>query len=206
MRPFSRPVSSLERLWLQLRLGGWPLLLIVSVVAGVFVFVLFEGRNREIEEHLRQQVGPVEGVPDARVSGYDEAWLRLYAARLLPEGREIYCRTQLLYDFAFPVVYATGFAVVLALSYRHTGPAFPHFRFVLAVPALAVLFDWLENVFLFFLIRRYPAEFSPDQVQLASAFTQLKWLAVFASVVFAIVGVVASVRYTWKMKRFRPGR
>jgi hypothetical protein len=205
-RPGPRTISSLASLWSQLRLVGWPALLIVTVVAGLFVFVLFDGRDGEIATIQKQTVGPLDAVPDTRVSGYDAAWLRGYASRLGLEGREIYCRSQLLFDFAFPVVYAAGFGVALALAFSRTGPAYPHFRFVLVAPALAAVFDWLENVFLYFLIRRFPAEFSSDQVQLASAFTQLKWLAVFAAGVFALVGVITSVRYTWKVKRARPAR
>lgn len=209
-RPFRTPppyrVTSVERLWRQLRIGGWPLFLIEAIVAGVFVFVLFEGRNREIEAFLQRQVGPLDVVPDSHISGYDAAWLRQYANRLTPEGREIYCRTQLLYDFAFPVVYAAVFASVLAIAYRGTGPAYPHFRFVLVAPAAAVVCDWAENLLLLGLIRGFPGDFPPERVWLASSFTQLKWAAAFTAGAFALVGIVASVRYTWMVNRRRPSR
>jgi hypothetical protein len=83
----------------------------------------------------------------------DEAYEMLTALGL--EGRTFYLTKIIPMDFPFPFAYMLFYAGWIALLIRHVNPN-ASYRYLLFVPVLAMLFDWLENIGIIAMLKNYP--------------------------------------------------
>jgi hypothetical protein len=85
---------------------------------------------------------------------HDEAYEMLTA--LGSEGRAFYLTKIVPMDFPFPFAYMLCYAGWIALLLQHINPK-TLYRYLLFVPILAMLFDWIENVGIIAMLRNYPS-------------------------------------------------
>lgn len=97
-------------------------------------------------------VSPHGGIVDERF-GISGGEAREHIDDLGPDGREAY-RTFLLADLVFPLLHASWITGFLAVG-RSAWKALP--AWVLGLPVLALLADWLENGMLLLLLAQHPA-------------------------------------------------
>lgn len=93
-------------------------------------------------------------------------------------------------DFPFPLAYGLFFFVAITVMARTLFPKLRYPWLVGTTGLLAMLFDWLENLVIITLLRKYPARLD-GVVGMGSAFTQLKWLFNLASVALLLCGLGA---------------
>ena len=100
-----------------------------------------------------------------------------------------YISFNLVWDSLFALVYGLMYISWLSVLCR---PVAHKTRLVNLLPALQVLFDWLENMVLAFLANQFVAEgsLSPIGVQIASIFSIAKWSISVAVLVMVVAGIV----------------
>jgi hypothetical protein len=105
------------------------------------------------------------------------------------QGRQEYVRVRFTFDLVWPLVY--GFFMVTAVSWLFV-KAFPIqsvWQRVNLIPALGVIFDYLENISTSVVMARYPARTAGIDL-LATVFTPVKWTLVGLGFVLLLVGLV----------------
>jgi len=71
------------------------------------------------------------------------------------EGRAFYLAKILPLDFPFPFTYMLFFVGLISLLVKHTFCRKP-FQFLLFIPVLTMLFDWIENIGIIVMLNNYP--------------------------------------------------
>lgn len=104
-----------------------------------------------------------------------------------PDGFALYGRIQLL-DLINPALYSLIFASILHLMFRG-GKA----SWVVILPLIAGMLDYLENVTIFLLIRSFPT-ISDGLVWASSTLSIAKNIALPAAVLALLVGIVLAIR------------
>lgn len=132
-----------------------------------------------------------DGSPDSLGTplGFDQSdGLAFFAARS-DEMIRSYISFNLVWDSLFALVYGLLYISGLSVLFR---PVAHKTRVVDLLPALQVLFDWLENMVLAFLANQFVAEgsLSPIGVQIASIFSIAKWSISVAVLVMVVAGIV----------------
>jgi hypothetical protein len=116
-------------------------------------------------------------------------------------GREYYINSRFTFDVVWPVVY--GFFLVSALSLIFKKPiAGKSFHMFSLLPLFAMIFDFLENITLAYVMFIYPL--TSFVAYVAPYFTLMKWLLIYLAFVLVIIGV--SVRSFQVVKRKLLGR
>lgn len=139
------------------------------------------------EGQIEQHSGGL-GVPDL-MQGFtaDELYARLDAFG--PAGRSIYLKAELV-DLVYPLVYATFFALLLALVARTLVPATSRWRALCLLPYAAMLCDYLENACLLAVLLRHPERL--DAVANAGGVFNLgKWICFAPTLLIALLGLAA---------------
>jgi hypothetical protein len=159
-------------------LGTWPFVALLVVV-----FILcqqgFVWRQRAL--------GGLSEVPDARF-GYTPREIRNLFEDWGVGRRELYARTEVTLDLAFPLVYGTLFAVFSARLFRKG-----LWRWALLVPLSGALADLIENFMIAYLAWSYDGHESP-LVRAAACFTEVKLVCFIASLLLLLAGGVAGFR------------
>lgn len=141
---------------------------------------------------LTVQLAEVTQLPilDYRTWGYTPAEAYHLFGKLGQKGIELFLQLNLL-DFATPVVFGTLLSLLAGPLLKKSGlPSILNLA-----PFLYSIFDIAENITVRHLLHAFPAE-KPKLVQLASAFTQLKYLGnipAFGVVVLGLIGSAASI-------------
>ncbi|WP_424984479.1 hypothetical protein [Microbulbifer sp. S227A] len=135
---------------------------------------------------------------DLRRDGYDYETARTYVTGLDEPARRLYLGAQRVLDTLFPLALAGGlaFAIYLALR-RNFG------RWAIAgtlLPAACFYVDMLENAAVARMLKA--PLLTPEQVELASTFTVLKFQLFEASVLLLLLCVIGQV-VRWSLDRFR---
>ncbi|QQZ59029.1 hypothetical protein JI735_20130 [Paenibacillus sonchi] len=103
--------------------------------------------------------------------------------QLQPEGRRIYIKLLMGFDFAFPALYAVTFSLIVSTLYRSSRRWI--IRTLVWLPLMAGVFDWSENVSIIMILLKYPVT---SVAAYAAGFLTLgKWISIWLSlgVVFA---------------------
>ena len=119
----------------------------------------------------------------------DFAYERL---RSLTEAAKPYFYIRLL-DFFFPAVYATALSILSSFIYRRKYETPDSYRWVLAVPFLAAVFDYIENIMLVVLFRLLPAEY-PSAIPVLNIFSILKFGLLGLSFLLVITGAFSLLK------------
>jgi hypothetical protein len=159
-------------------LATWPF---VAVLIVVFILCQlgFSWRQRAL--------GGLSEVPDARF-GYTPGEIHNLFEDWGVGRRELYARTEVTLDLAFPLVYGTLFAVFSARLFRNG-----LWRLAVLVPLFGALADLIENFMMAFLAWSYDGHESP-LVWAAACFTEVKIVCFGASLLLLLAGGVAGLR------------
>lgn len=124
--------------------------------------------------------------------GYLPSTAQQFIAAYTPEGRSIYILTEWTADLFYPLAYTFLFSILLALIYKEAFPADSPFHNLRWAPLAMMVFDYLENISITFLLAAYPQSLSPLAV-IASFASLLKWVLGFTTLIALLVGGVAIV-------------
>lgn len=155
------------------------LLLLLIVVMNAFVFPYYTGR-----------IVPEGGPPVLDLHfGFtaDEAYETLEAFG--EEGRSIYMEMLLVADTIYPLIYGL-FLIFLASFFlkRILKPDHP-FRFINLLAVDAVIFDFLENAGIVYMIMHFPDR-AGFVAGLTSVFNVLKWIMVGLAIALVLIALV----------------
>lgn len=170
-------------------------------VALLFVLLLLMMGAFELR---RKALGSELLTLDGRRGGYSPQDAGKLFEAIGPDGRALYANTELTLDLAFPLVYGSLMVSLLILFYGS------YAKYLVLVPAAAVLMDVAENVTVAVMIWAYnkqpPPRPDPALAKLGSIFTQAKWALALISFVLLGIGVVFLVVAALKRrKRARAG-
>lgn len=118
-----------------------------------------------------------------------------HASKVLDEigenGRNIYAITQVTLDFVFPFVYG-GLVIILLFA------LYGRVKYILLIPVLAVVLDFLENITTAYLAWRYEKGVESPLTWFASSFTAGKSIGIYLSLIFILIGVLLFIRRRYK--------
>lgn len=118
--------------------------------------------------------------------GYNQEEAYQMLTALGTDGRSFYLTKILPLDFPFPFVYMLCFAGWIALLIKHATHK-DWYKFLLLIPALTMLFDWMENVGVIAMLNGYP-ELPVWSVLLASISGMLKTVFTIGNVI--VIGLL----------------
>ena len=103
------------------------------VVSLIFIFVLFPLTKRHYKDIMTLDGNPW---------GFTVADANETLGKMNEQQLRVYRTQELLTDLLFPLVYGLGFAVAMLLLARYDGAP----RWLVLLPLVAMLADWLENL------------------------------------------------------------
>ncbi len=103
-------------------------------------------------------------------------------------GRQFYALSEVSADFTYPLVYTPLLMILLAMVLPRAFPASRLLLWMVRLPLVICMFDFLENGGLFNLLITYPAQSVPI-AWITAVFTLVKTIALAASLVLALVSL-----------------
>ena len=135
---------------------------------------------------------------DLRVDGYDYEAAKTYLADLKEPARRLYLGPQRVLDTLFPIGLAGGLALAIYLGLRRN---FGRWALVGALLPCAYFYaDMLENAAVGGMLRS--PILTPEDVELASTYTVLKYQLLEASVLLLLLCIIGQI-VRWSLNRFR---
>lgn len=164
------------------RIASWKTLLPAVMLYVLFPAYLLKNLEATMNALAGKPVGPID-----LLLGYDPAKISQMVEAYGPEGRAVYAQGSLIIDSAYPVVYTFLFCVILSLLFKNRD--YVPFRLANILPVGILVFDFLENACIIYLLKSYPNS-SSIVTSLCSIFTNLKWAVTLVVAVLALYGVV----------------
>ena len=121
---------------------------------------------------------------DMSPSGYSYQHAMSLLERLGDAGRTMYLTRQLPLDFIYPGLFAVSYTLMLLWLFSKSVKETSRVFYLVFIPALGGLFDYLENVYIIRMINSFP-DLSPKLVQVASTLTLLK--SIFTTIFFFLL-------------------
>ena len=173
--------------FLQERATGRTVLILVVVTLGVYGAILFYTMPSVLEH------APDMKLFDMSPGGYSLE----YAGNLLDaidaDGRQTYLTLQLPVDFVYPGLAAVAYTLLLTWlfnkGFSQQSPVF----YLALVPAVAGLFDYLENVGIIMMVTSFP-NISAATVAFASMSSVIKSVSTIGFYMLLLVGIAALAR------------
>lgn len=167
------------------------------LIAGVLAIILlgaFAWRLAALQDLVDQEKLEIFDV-QLRYSGEDV--LRLLRA-LGPQGGEHYRATIIRLDFFFPSIVWVLLSLLLVAAWRRAEGERPHF--LIALPLLALVSDFIENAGILGLISEYldSEEVSPGLVRIASAATSSKWFGIALTLGAILAPFARVIATSWR--------
>jgi len=183
-------VGSIEQLDAKIRGLSTPrrvlLLVIIYIAASVVIFNF--GFIPAIS-----QLSQGFDIPDNTFNYTPEYLYRVFSI-YGEEGQGLYRSFLLLLDFIYPVLFAFTISILLAYLFERL---IPKARFLYLSPFVALLLDYLENIFMVTLLLNYPAKLIA-LARITSVITTLKLILVnllFAITLIALASVLMKALY-----------
>jgi hypothetical protein len=123
--------------------------------------------------------------------GPDEAYTKLKGFGV--QGRLFYTMVELSADLVYPLVYALLLSGLIVFIYNRIPLRRATIRRLFLVPLLAMLADYAENTCIISMLIHYPYR-QDGLAMVGAAFTGLKWLLFFASLLIVVYGTLALAR------------
>ena len=156
-------------LWIVRISSGWVVLISVLIMILFMVFVL---------PNQAEQSKEYSGFSPDTTFLYHPTKLISAAEAYGPEGRQAYIHSRWTFDLVFPLVYVGFLAVGISwFLNQHDNRKIGHLNLL---PLAAGVFDYLENTATTVVMAIYP-KVSYLTAYLASGFTLVKWIFVYAS-------------------------
>jgi hypothetical protein len=115
-------------------------------------------------------------------------------------GRALYLVSIWTADLLYPLIYALLFACILTIVLRSAFTADSPLQRMQLLPFMILLFDYLENISISFMLVLYPSQ-PIFLASLASAFTSLKWCFAVFSLIALVTGLVSMLAGVFKTTR-----
>jgi hypothetical protein len=132
---------------------------------------------------------------DLSPSGYSYDHAVLLMDTLGETGRSVYLTQQLPADFIYPGLFAVAYSLLLTWLFLKSFDPKSWVYYLVFIPILAGLFDYLENIGIILMINAYP-DLTPGLVRFASIMTVLKssfTTLFFLVLIFGFVAWVVSL-------------
>ncbi|GGG20307.1 hypothetical protein [Pontibacter amylolyticus] len=121
--------------------------------------------------------------------GYNQEYVTLLLSKLGVSGRDYYLTRQLPLDFLYPAFFAITYSLLFAYLLKKVGRIDTKYFYLAYLPILAGAADYVENLFIIYFIKSYPA-ITASSVNVASGFSVIKSVTTSLYYVFLVVLVV----------------
>ena len=134
------------------------------------------------------------GIPlfDMSPSGYSHQQAISLLESLGEDGRNVYLFQQLPVDFIYPGLFAISYALLLTWLFAKSFAANLKIFFLVLVPVLGGLFDYLENIGIIIMINAFP-NISQGLVGVVSTLTILKSAFTTGFYMLLMVGIISFI-------------
>ncbi len=119
----------------------------------------------------------------------DFAYERLHS---FGNAADVYFLIRML-DFIFPAAYAFGLSVLCSMIYRKKYTEIDNYRWILAIPFSAALFDYVENLILVVLYRLLPSEY-PAAASVLNIITLIKFTLLAFGIFLLVTGIFSLIK------------
>ena len=130
------------------------------------------------------KLAPTMKLFDMSPVGYTHAYAKELLSAIGPEGRRLYLTRQLPLDFIYPGLFAITYTLMLVWLFSKRYDRQSKIFFLVFVPAVADLFDYLENIVIILMLRSFP-DLSFELVKISSIFSISK--SVFTIIFFLLL-------------------
>jgi len=144
----------------------------------IFVLIVYIIFNAAVmgwgAKHINSLSGKEVQVLDLCLTGYSPTEANAYLKDYSPEARNFAATFNAVADTAYPIVYTIMLSVVLAWVYKSRIQLNKSYGYMLLLPLLMMVLDFLENYHIIAMLRRYPA--IPEEIiKAGSILTVAKW-------------------------------
>ena len=137
---------------------------------------------------------------DMMPGGYDFKYVNSLFSALGSEGRHAYLWHQIPFDLVYPALFALSYCLLLAYFLKKLKTPKGSLFYLCYVPFIGGTSDYLENIGIITLLRRFP-EISEQTVQLTSVASVIKSSATTVYfVVFLLVLAVVGIQWIKRKK------
>lgn len=165
------------------RIAGWK-----TFAAGVLIYFVFGGYVMPNgAKHFNELSGKEVQVMDLQFS-YTPEKARSIISDYKVEARNYAIKFGLIADTIYPLAYTFLFIIIMAWIFKSLAVYGFSFRFIHLFPLSILLADYAENLNLVRLFRNFP-DITNAQIQMASAFTTLKWSLLVVQVLIILGGL-----------------
>jgi hypothetical protein len=113
------------------------------------------------------------------------------------ESRALYRTFAMTGDVIYPVVYSILFSLIITWLFQRSFASNSKLQVLNVIPFGALLFDWLENIFIVTMLLLYPS--TPTIVaKLASVCTTIKWGFGVVGILLVLIGFVMALKNGFK--------
>ena len=168
------------------RIAGWK-----TFVAGILIYFVFGGYVMPNgAKHFSELSGKEVQVMDLQFS-YKPEKARSIIGDYSEDAKKYAINFGLIADTIYPIAYTFLFIIIMAWIFKSLAVYGFSVRFIHLFPFTILLADYAENLNLVRLFRNFP-DITDAQIQMASAFTTLKWslLVVQVLLVFGALGLL----------------
>lgn len=161
-----------------MKLTTWSSINRLSLIFAIFLAHLFPKHYQEIALIAKTEIKPLNN----RFSYTQQDILSLFEL-IQEEGRQKMMFIYGIIDMAFPIVY--GFLFYLLIGKLNKSFSHSIWSLIKYLPILAVLFDYLENFSILYLLYSFPI-INKTIVSIGSTATSLKWIFIYLTLSFLV--------------------
>jgi hypothetical protein len=164
--------------------GKMAIVLLILYI--IFSTAVMGGGGKKINDLSGKKVQ----VLDLCITGYSPAEVNAFLAEYSPEARAFAANFNAIADTAYPIVYTIMLSVVLAWVYKSRIQVNSAYRYLLLLPLLMMVLDFLENFHIITMLQKYPA--IPEKVVIAgSMLTIAKWGMLGVIIIILLGGLLS---------------
>ncbi len=167
------------------RIASLKSLALLTVIYMAFPAYFLKNAEMRINELSGKPVGVID-----LTMGYNPVRNISMLHEYSPEARAYYASVESSVDVVYPLVYAFFFAIILVLLYRKNRFGMP--AWIVVLPFIAQLFDYIENYFIINLLTQFPT-ISDTNVMLCELAKLAKWSVFFVIILLVVYGVVRNI-------------
>jgi hypothetical protein len=164
-------------------LKSFIILLLIYIVFPAYFF-------KNAETKINQLSGESVGIIDITIT-YNPERTQQMLTKYTAEARAYYASVEATIDVVYPLVYAFLLAVVLVLIFRKNQFGLP--RWIIVLPFVVQLFDYLENFFIYSLLTQYPTIENANLI-FCEIFKLLKWSVLGITMLIIVYGVIRNLQ------------
>ena len=124
--------------------------------------------------------------------GYSTTDVNKYLAFLSSEGKQVYLNKFYLFDSFYPIIYTIFYILTLSLLLSLCFPNIRKANFLLLIPIIGSIFDYLENNFIKTFLNDVNG-INDFNVKLSSTFTILKFISIYVTFAIMIILLVTLI-------------